>query len=172
MEDPSATTSSYINSKIDAALSVLDHLAARVTASATTGFGCGAAYATYKGYPIAKTSLSAAVSCALISTACFGVERIAYGILRRSDQFVTGFSGNRPVDGTDSARESKPSPNLLYGSHALGGLVGGGLVGILYQGAPLKGSILFTPIMLGISQLEISLEKYKAERIQQLKEAD
>jgi hypothetical protein len=172
MTGPSATTASYINSTIDDVFRVLDHLAARVTASATVGLGCGAAYATYKGYPIPKTSLSAAVSCSLISTACFGVERIAYGILRRSDRFVTEISGSNSADDTHSAQQSMPSPNLLYGSHALGGFFGGGLVGVLYQGAPLRGSILFTPIMLGIGQLEISLEKYKAERIQQLKDSE
>lgn len=172
MAGPSTASASYINSKIDDVLSILDHLAARVTASATAGLGCGAAYATYKGFPIAKTSLSAAVSCSLISTACFGVERIAYGILRRSGLFVTETSRTSLANETHSARESMPSPNLLYGSHALGGFLGGGVVGVLYQGSPLRGSILLTPIMLGIGQLEISLEKYKAERIQQLKNSE
>ena len=69
---------------IDDGLATLDHLAARVTVSALTGLGCGAAYATYKGFPVPKTSMSAALSCALVSTACFSMERLAFGAITRS----------------------------------------------------------------------------------------
>lgn len=152
-QDPSATDAT--TNKIDNVFSPLDHLAARMTASATTGLGCGAIYSTYRGLPIAKTSLSAAVSCALVSTACFGAERIAYAIIHQ----ITG-------------KDSKSSPNLLYSSHALGGICGGGIVGFLYQGNPFRGIFLLTPMMLGIGKLEISLDQYKASRIEQLREME
>lgn len=153
MEDQPATNKKSTSSKIDDALSILDHLTARMTASALTGLGCGMIFSTYKALPIAKTSMSAAASCALISTACFGAERLAYGIIHT----ITG-------------KDSTTTPNILFGSHALGGLCGGGVVGFLYQGNPFRGMVLFAPIMIGIGQLEITLDKYKASRIQQLRE--
>eukprot|EP00956_Cyclotella_meneghiniana_P004873 scaffold6031_cov72-Cyclotella_meneghiniana.AAC.2 len=146
-------TPSTTDNIVDSAFDVLDHLAARMTACAATGLACGVIHSTYKGLPIAKTSLSAAVSCALVSTACFGAERLSYGLIHN----ITG-------------EKSSTTPNILYGSHALGGLCGGGLVGFLYQGNPIPGIILLTPIMLGIGKLEISLNAYKSRRIQQLKE--
>ena len=151
MTDPN--TPSTTGSIIDSAFDVLDHLAVRMTASAATGLGCGVIHSIYKGLPIAKTSMSAAISCALVSTACFGAERLSYGLVYN----VTG-------------EQSSATPNILYGSHALGGLCGGGLVGFLYQGNPIPGMILLTPIMLGIGKLEISLNAYKSSRMQQLNE--
>ncbi|KAL7504439.1 hypothetical protein ACHAXN_002133 [Cyclotella atomus] len=148
MEDPSTEHASMM----DDALALLDHLSARMTASALTGLGCGAIYSTHKGFPIAKTSLSAAASCALISTACFAAERLAYGLLHQT-----------------LGKDLTTSPNLLYGSHAIGGIWGGGVVGFLYQGNPFRGMLLLTPIMLGVGMLEISLNDYRASRMQQLK---
>ena len=152
MDDQS---SSSVSTKIDDALSVIDHLTARMTASAITGLGCGVIYSSYKGFPIAKTSMSAAASCALVSTACFAAERLAYGIIHQ----ITG-------------KDSKTSSSILYGSHALGGACGGGVVGFLYQGNPFRGMALFMPIMVGIGKLEITLNEYKMSRIQQLEEID
>lgn len=154
MEDQ-PTTSESTSSKIDDVFNVLDHLTARMTASAFTGMGFGAIFSTYKGLPMTKTSLSAAASCALISTACFGAERLAYGLIHQ-------------VTGEDSTTDS----NILYGSHLLGGICGGAVVGYLYQRNPFRGMILFTPIMLGIGKLEITLDEYRASRIQQMKETD
>lgn len=145
---------SVIN-KFDDALSVIDHLTARMTASAITGLGCGIIYSSYKGFPIAKTSMSAAASCALVSTACFAAERLSYGILHQT-----------------TGKDSSTSPSILYGSHVLGGICGGGVVGFLYQGNPFRGMILLMPIMMGIGKIEISLNEYKMSRIQQLKESD
>ncbi|KAL7538200.1 hypothetical protein ACHAXR_008360 [Thalassiosira sp. AJA248-18] len=148
---------------IDDALAVLDHIAARVTASAMTGLGCGAAFATYKGFPIFKTSTSAALSCALISTACFGMERLAYGALGKSSILMDEKSIPLNAGGSETTssmiQPPIPNPRLLYGSHALGGLAGGGVVGFLFHGKPWAGAFLLVPIMLGIGRLEISLDE-------------
>jgi hypothetical protein len=168
MTEPPSTT---LFSLIESTLTIIDHLAARVTASATTGLACGAAFATYKGYPVPKTSLSAAASCALISTACFGMERFAYGVLCRGNVLMREF--NKADDGENSTEATmSTSPNIIYGSHALGGLLGGGIVGYLYQGNPFRGAIVLMPLMLGLSFVELYLDEYREHRIRQLKGAE
>jgi hypothetical protein len=57
---------------------------------------------------------------------------------------------------------------LRYSSHALGGLFGGGVVGFLFQGKPLAGAVLFTPMMLIVGKIEGLLDEYRAERMGQL----
>ena len=156
---------------IDGALTVIDHIAARVTASAATGIGCGAAYATYKGFPIFKTSMSAALSCALVSTACFAMERLAHGVLTQSAMLMDEKSIPAESDNGTSPSSIKPTiinQPLHYGSHAFGGLLGGSVVGFLFQGKPLAGALFLTPIMLGIGRIEVSLDEYRRERLQKL----
>mmetsp|Transcript_23600 Transcript_23600/g.51112 ORF Transcript_23600/g.51112 Transcript_23600/m.51112 type:complete len:187 (-) Transcript_23600:343-903(-) len=157
---------------IDDVLAAIDHLSGRVTASAMTGMGCGAAYATFKGFPIFKTSMSTAVSFALVSTACFGMERVANVILRQSSMLIDGKSiaSNPDDDNGDDSSIIQPTTNsrLYYGSHALGGFFGGGVVGFLFKGNPMAGAFLLTPIMLGIGKIEVSLDEYRNERLQQL----
>ena len=163
---------------IDNALSVIDHIAARVSASAITGIGCGAAFATYKGFPIFKTSASAALSCAMISTACFGMERVAYGILKQSSLLM---EEDKPSTANVDSNTDTPSiilqsttttrianPKMHYGSHALGGLFGGSIVGFLFHGKPWAGAALMVPLMLGMGKIEESLDEYRSERLQQL----
>lgn len=152
---------------IDDGLAVLDHLAARVTASALTGLGCGAAFATYKGYPIPKTSLSASLSCALVSTACFTVERLAFGVITRgTEQF------SNDDNSESSVIKSTMNSNVVYASHALGGFFGGGIAGFLFQGHPFAGAFLLTPIMLCAGKMELKVEEYKTERLRQFVQDD
>ena len=158
---------------LDDALAVLDHVAMRVTASTITGLGCGAAYSTLKGYPIFKTSVSTAVSFALVSTACFGMERVASIILKQSSAIIYNDSDEvKRIESTGSIIDSPINPKLIYGSHFLGGLMGGSVVGGLFQGKPLAGAFLLAPIMLGIGKIEVSLDEYKSERLQQLVDMD
>mmetsp|Transcript_10523 Transcript_10523/g.18695 ORF Transcript_10523/g.18695 Transcript_10523/m.18695 type:complete len:183 (-) Transcript_10523:238-786(-) len=162
---------------IDDLLAAVDHVSARVTASAATGLGCGAAYATYKGFPLFKTSLSAALSCALVSTACFGMERLAHGVISQSAILIDGKSipPNPDVHGETSPTipvQSGINQRLHYGSHAFGGILGGSVVGFLFQGKPMAGAFLLLPIMLGIGKLEVSLDEYRTERLQQLVEME
>ena len=159
---------------IDDALVVLDHVAMRVTASTITGLGCGAAYSTLKGYPIFKTSISTAISFALVSTACFGMERVASTIIKQSSDIIYNDHSDevKRIESTGSTIQSPINPKLIYGSHFLGGLMGGGVVGFLFQGKPLAGAFLLAPIMLGIGRIEVSLDEYKSERLQQLVNMD
>ncbi|KAL7439320.1 hypothetical protein ACHAXM_009854 [Skeletonema potamos] len=152
---------------MDDGLAILDHLAARVTASALTGLGCGAAFATYKGFPIPKTSLSASLSCALVSTACFSMERVAFCVITRVTEQI-----NKEDDSDSSAINLATPPNVLYASHALGGFFGGGIAGFLFQGHPFAGAFLLTPLMLCAGKMELKLEEYKAERLRHFLQKD
>jgi len=151
---------------IDDALALIDHVAFRVTASAIAGVGSGAAYATLKGFPLFKTSVSTAFSFALISTACFGMERMANIAIRQSTTLINGQSKIDPNG--SSIIQPTINPRLHYGSHALGGILGGGMAGFLFQGKSLAGIFLLTPIMLGVGKIEISLDEYRTERLKQL----
>ena len=150
--------------RMDEALAAVDHIAARMTASSLTGLGCGAAYATYKGFPLVKTSTSAALSCALVSTACFGMERAVHYAFTKSSSMM-----GDPHD-DDNKFGIRSNPEMHYGSHALGGLFGGSVVGYLFQGRPFAGAFLLTPIMLGVGKIESSLDDYRIKRLQQLTE--
>lgn len=164
-----------ISLMIDDGLATLDHLAARVTVSALTGLGCGAAYATYKGFPIPKTSMSAALSCALVSTACFSMERLAFGAITRITPLLDG-DDNDDDNSVPSAPKltsaATTSSKAMYASHAVGGALGGGIAGYLFQGNPFAGAFLLTPLMLCAGKMELSLEEYKAKRLQCLIEND
>lgn len=161
---------------------ILDHIGNRVTVSTISGLFAGATYASYKGFPIVKTSASTAVSFALVSTACFVLERGANAILHRSpiSLFEDGHDDEKAIDGNvcygNASSAMPPStihhPRLHYGSHALGGFMGGCVVGFLFQGKPLAGALLLTPIMLGIGKIELSLDDYRTKRLLQLLEDD
>ncbi|KAL3768775.1 hypothetical protein ACHAWU_006876 [Discostella pseudostelligera] len=159
---------------------ILDHIGNRVTVATITGFFGGSAYASYKGFPIVKTSASTAVSFALVSTACFVMERGANAILHKSSMLLLD-DDNKAIDNNiyhgDDISSSIPTlstidPKLHYGSHALGGMMGGCVVGFLFQGKPLAGALLLTPIMLGIGKIELSLDEYRIKRLRQLVEDD
>ena len=171
---------------LDDALAVIDHLSSRVTASTLTGLGCGAIYSTYRGLPIFKTSMSTAASFALVSTACFGMERVANIILCQSSAIILNSSNTDAGDGkriepnqfdNDVEDISIQQHDIMYSqqkfhyqSHAIGGLLGGSVVSYLYHGKPTFGGVmLLTPIMLCIGKLELVLDGYKNDRLQQLR---
>ena len=156
---------------------VLDHIGNRVTLSTILGIFGGATYASYKGFPIVKTSASTAVSFALVSTACFVMERGANAILHRSSILLVDDAGNDKETDNDflygDASSAFSASNihqtkLHYGSHAIGGIMGGCVVGFLFQGKPLAGALLLTPLMLGIGKIELSLDDYRTKRLRQL----
>ena len=170
---------------LDDALAVIDHLSSRVTASTLTGLGCGAIYSTYRGLPIFKTSMSTAASFALVSTACFGMERVANIILCQSSAIILNSSNNDNDDDgkriesnhVEDTSIHQPQHDIMYSqkkfhyqSHAIGGLLGGSVVSYLYHGKPTIGGVmLLTPIMLCIGKLELVLDGYKNDRLQQLR---
>mmetsp|Transcript_31065 Transcript_31065/g.64983 ORF Transcript_31065/g.64983 Transcript_31065/m.64983 type:complete len:180 (-) Transcript_31065:5-544(-) len=169
-----SSDTSYQN-KIDDALAVLGHISDRVSIAATIGLGFGATYGVYKGLPIPKMSISAGMSCALISTACFTMERLAHGVINQASKVTTNdaaFSDDVDSQPHDNKILKLNGPNNTHVcvSHALGGFLGGGVVGFLFQGRPFAGALVFTPLMLGIGQIEVSLKNYRAQRTQELLE--
>jgi hypothetical protein len=129
----------------------VDRVAARVSLGALTGLFGGAVYATLKGFPRRATSLKVAGSFALVGTALFGLERIAYVAMQ---------------DQMESERR------LILTSHAFAGVFGGGLNGHLYQKKPLRGMFYFIPIMIGIAFLELGWEEKKQQRLKTLLEGE
>jgi hypothetical protein len=136
----------------------VDRVAHRVTLSALAGLLGGASLATLKGSSIPRNALSMATSCALVGTACFGFERLSNVAMRQ----------------TVLAAENSTSDNnertstLLYASHAIGGMVGGGITGALFQHRPIPGMILCTPLMLGIALAEQAFETARKERLSEM----
>ena len=131
----------------------VDRVAARMSLATLSGLLGGAALATYKGSPLLKTSISMAVSCALVGTACFGFERLSNVALQ---QFV------------DTTKDEQPEQRVLYASHALGGMIGGGIAGALFQRRPIPGMMLCTPIMVCVAFAEEKFEEERQERLRQL----
>lgn len=126
----------------------IDRVANRMTISSVAGLVGGATMAIHKGSPVLKSSVSVAMSCALVSTACFGIERLSNVALR-------------------SANVADPS-TAFYASHALGGSVGGALTGALFQSRMMPGVLLFTPAMVLVAFGEIQFEKARQARLLRL----
>ena len=124
----------------------------RMTVSFLGGLATGVAIALRKGLPVAKTAISIGASCAMVGTACFGLERVSNVALQ---QVVL-------TNNNDKTR--------LYISHAIGGAAGGGMVGYLYQFRVIPGIMLFTPAMLAVAFGEIKFEQARQARLQQLLE--
>lgn len=156
---------------MEKALEVMDHLAARVTIAAAAAALAGSAHATFKNYPVARTSMSAALSSAMAAAACFGMERLSHAALSRSAGLLGGDEGGGAGEG-DGAPMISRAAMMTYGSHALGGFLGGGVVGFLFQNRALSGALLFTPIMLGVGKVELDLQDYRKRRMEELLEDD
>lgn len=133
----------------------VDRVAGRVSLAALTGLVGGAAIATYKGHPLPKTCISTAVSFALVGTACFGFERLSTVVIRQLTM-------------APSSQEDPNTEQVFYASHALGGMIGGGITGALFQHRPIPGMMLCTPLMIGVAYAELCFEKERKERLRQL----
>lgn len=131
----------------------VDRVANRVSLAALAGLLGGASLATLKGSSIPRTAVSVAASCALVGTACFGLERLSNVAMRQ-------------VADTVSDKDRKTM--ALYASHAIGGMVGGGITAALFQQRPIPGMVLCTPLMLGIALAEQAFETAKEERLQEM----
>lgn len=135
----------------------LDHLTRRVTVSALAGLFLGGSHAIYRGYPAPRASLQVSVSCALAGTACFGIERMAHILL---DKLINSSAGD--MDRNDIQKKS------LYVSHAVGGVLGGGLLGGIFQRRFISGTLLFTPLMIGAAYSDIQFQNWKQEKIRKM----
>mmetsp|Transcript_4417 Transcript_4417/g.8516 ORF Transcript_4417/g.8516 Transcript_4417/m.8516 type:complete len:162 (-) Transcript_4417:2871-3356(-) len=143
----------------------IDHITYRVSGCAFTGLFAGASLATLKGLPLSQTTISMAASFALVSTSCYIPERIFYNVSfyvlprKENDHGLYSLSA-----GSGSRREI----SRIVASHAMGGVVGGGITGFLFKGKPLQGILLLSPIMICVAYGEIRLQEYKRERIKAL----
>lgn len=126
----------------------IDRVANRMTISFVAGLVGGGTMAIFKGAPVPKTSLSVAASCALVATACFGLERISNVALRTANV-------------SDATTQ-------FYASHAVGGVAGGALTGLLFQSRAVPGVLLFTPAMMLIAFGEIQFEQARQARLLRL----
>lgn len=125
----------------------IDYVANRVGLLGFSGFIAGAAYSIYKGLPRRATSLKVAASCAIVGTSLFTTERLA----------------------NVSMREHINDSNRLHlSSYAFGGVFGGALNGLLYQNKPVRGMIVFAPLMLGMGIIELEVKRRKQKRFDQL----
>jgi hypothetical protein len=124
----------------------IDQVAHRVSLCCLTGVLGGLSYATFKGFPQRATALKAAGSCAIVGTALFGAERIAYVAFQPQ---------------IDNERR------LVLTSHAFSGVMGGGLGGYLYQKKPMRGMFIILPVMTSIGFLELAWEKQRRARIKE-----
>jgi len=142
----------------------IDRVTDRVCLATLVGLIGGAATATYRGTPIAKSGISVAGTCALIGTACFGLERVSYFVLEQ-----TSLLGNISSDTANSkdTNSSNNNTNAMYASHTIGGITGGGIVGGLFHKRPMSGMLVFTPIMVGIAYAELQLQDARQQRLQE-----
>jgi uncharacterized membrane protein YoaK (UPF0700 family) len=125
----------------------LDYISLRVTTSGVLGAVSGTFISLYRGYDsLFRTSARTAFSCALVSTACFSVERCAYVGMT---QYL--FDENEQEE---LMNNKKKQYYLKLYSHLVGGLLGGAYVGGLYTGKFMRGAFVFTPIMLLIAVTE------------------
>lgn len=136
----------------------VDYVATRVGFCSATGLLSGAAFSALRGLPRRATSIKVCASWTLVATAVFSTERIGYLLFKM------------PLGGVDSGENDHPSNNrrLLLTSHAFAGITGGGLLGYLYQRQPLRGTVVFTPLMIGVGLGELYWSDQKAKRWSQL----
>lgn len=57
---------------------------------------------------------------------------------------------------------------MTLGSHAIGGMIGGALLGVLYTRRPGQGVLFFTPLMVLIGTGEKLFEDMRNERIERM----
>jgi hypothetical protein len=125
----------------------LDYLSLRVSLSGVTGLVSGTFIALYRGHDsIFRTSSRTGFSCALVGTACFGMERLAY-------IGMTQYLWN-DHDREELYRNTKKQYYLKLISHATGGALGGAYVGGLFTGKLVRGAAVFAPFMVFIAMTE------------------
>mmetsp|Transcript_27754 Transcript_27754/g.41996 ORF Transcript_27754/g.41996 Transcript_27754/m.41996 type:complete len:137 (-) Transcript_27754:122-532(-) len=122
----------------------------RMTATGAAGMFVGFFLAIRKGLPAVKTALTIGMNCAMIGTTCFGFERVSNVGLRRIME--------------------QDYHEQLFMSHAIGGAMGGALLGGLFQRRFLPGIMVFTPAMIAVAFAEIKYEEARAARIKKFLE--
>ena len=124
-------------------------VANRMTIAFMSGLAGGSIYALMKGRPAGKIAVAVAANCAVVSTACFSLERVSNVALRQ-------------------VLNEEDHNTSLYLSHAIGGAVGGSLLGYLFQFRAMPGFMLFTPAMVMVAFGEIKFEQARKVRLEKL----
>mmetsp|Transcript_4094 Transcript_4094/g.8775 ORF Transcript_4094/g.8775 Transcript_4094/m.8775 type:complete len:171 (-) Transcript_4094:1231-1743(-) len=127
------------------------HVRNRVVLAGTCGGIGGCVFAMFRGYPMVRNIVPAALSSGMLGTACFGAERLTFMYLRS----------------TLEGREV-PRSGLLMISHTAGGFFGGSLMGTLYQGRPTNAVALCVPLMMMIGAVECRFQNSRDRRIEEL----
>ena len=147
------TPASFCRSLGNTMQETIDYMSARVAMSALVGATGGLTLATLRGhhFPTRTVGLTA-LSCAASAAACFGMERAANAVL-----------------------SSREQPVRRFASHAIGGLLGGSLLGFLFIRKPVRGALFFTPIMLAVAVVDAKVaatKQGKLTEIQQFREEE
>ena len=158
----------------------LDQTSGRVWIAICSGAIAGASQATLRGMqgirPLLRTSASVAASWALVGTACFGMERVAFHLVGEYGNLqplrtVLGMDSHS-LTGEEEARTMESSvarDKVQLGvSHILGGIGGGAITGGLFQGRPFFGAASFVPLMCGVAFLEMKWDDYREARLKAL----
>ena len=113
----------------------LDYIGNRTCLAALLGGLAGASHALLQGHAsVSRTASLTAASCAVTATTLVGCQQ---GVLWL---FLSDY---------------QPRRDALLLSHAGGGLLGGGLLGLLYQQKPVRGALVLGPLLLafGVGQV-------------------
>ena len=139
----------------------VDHVSSRVGLCSAIGLVSGAAYSAFRGLPRRATSIKVCISWTLVGTALFTTERIGHVLFQGP---ITGGGGG----GTSNSTNRR----LVLTSHAFSGISGGAILGYLFQRQPVRGMVVFTPIMLGVGFLELYWNDKKSKRWSELQEIE
>ena len=148
-------------------LDEVDHVSSRVGLCSAIGLVSGAAYSAYRGLPRRATSIKVCISWTLVGTALFTTERIGHVLFQGPITGGGSGSGSSSGGSTDGMNR-----RLVLTSHAFSGISGGGVLGYLYQRQPVRGMVVFTPIMLGVGFLELYSNDLKVKRWSQLQQVE
>jgi len=135
----------------------------RMTACGITGLTMGFLYSVGKGLPRISTATTIGMNCAMVGTACFGLERLSHIALQQIIILMDKDDGQ-------SNNNNNKKENLLYTSHAIGGTFGGAFLGQLFQRRIIPGIVVFTPAMVAIAYVEIEYTKARDDRLRQVQE--
>jgi len=119
---------------------------ARAVISTLLGTTAGGLIAVYRGNPVFLHTALTGFSCTIAATACSVSERAAAVVMSRNSEVVKGD----------------------FRTHAIGGILGGSLIGGIYKKSPSSGVLLFTPIMLGVALLEEKAHSYRQNELERI----
>jgi hypothetical protein len=91
----------------------------------------------------------------MAATACFTAERLAAVII--GDRVEDAYRLAAPLE------DGPPAWSSVL-THAIGGVVGGGVTGALYGKKPIQGALFLTPVMVAVGIWQELLDDARRER--------